>query len=84
MKTKLALLAATFATALPASLAADSAGVALPPVLDSLHLLGAFAASLVLLTVFADYGRGRARFAGSTRHVAPAAPRAKAAHALAA
>ena len=84
-KSTLALLATALAFALPASFAAEAAALAVPAALDPRPVFGAFVATLVLLSVFREYGRNRIRFAHSTRAIpaAPVAP-AKAEHPLAA
>lgn len=61
MKTTLKFLALFLAAALPTALAADTFGLALPVALEATHLLAAFAATLVVLIAFSDYGRAAAR-----------------------
>lgn len=43
------------AATLPASLAAQTLGVAVPSLIDATHLFGAFVVTLTLLTLSADY-----------------------------
>ena len=57
MNTTLKFLALSLAAAVPAALAAETAGLALPSAFDVTTLVGAFAVTLVLLTAFADYAR---------------------------
>ena len=71
MKTSLKLIALFFAAALPVALAAETAGFDLPAALDPASLIGAFAATLLVLTVLSDYTRTAQR-----RHYLAAVARA--------
>jgi hypothetical protein len=57
MKTKLQFLPAIFATSVPVALAAESAGLHLPPGLDTLSAFTALSVALLALTVAGDYSR---------------------------
>jgi hypothetical protein len=57
MKTKLQFLPAIFATSVPVALAAESAGLNLPPGLDTLSAFTALIVTLLALTVAGDYSR---------------------------
>ena len=57
MKTMLKLISLFLAAGIPSGLAAELAGVSLPPMFDTLHLLAAFVAVTALLTMLTDYQR---------------------------
>lgn len=59
MNTSLKSLALFFAVSLPSAVAAEIARLPVPAALDATHLFGGFVVTLVLLTVFGDYGRHR-------------------------
>jgi hypothetical protein len=79
MKTKLQFLPAIFAASVPVALAAESAGLNLPPGLDTLSAFTALLVTLLALTVAGDYSRLR-----RIPSVLTAARHAKAEHPLAA
>lgn len=57
MKTTFKFISLFLAAALPSTFAAEIVGADLPAALESFNIFAALVASLVLMTVFADYNR---------------------------
>lgn len=89
MKNSLKLVSLIFAVGVPATVAAELAGLVVPAPIDTLHVFAAYVAAVALLTLANDYARPAKSLVRSTArpaalHLSPLAPVAKAEHALAA